>query len=57
MCPVCLTAAVMTAAGSASGAGLLAVVVARWRRLRQWLLCRVVSRAAAPAQGANSPAQ
>jgi CelD/BcsL family acetyltransferase involved in cellulose biosynthesis len=37
MCPACLTAAVMTAAGTASGASLLAVIVARWRRLWQWL--------------------
>jgi len=37
MCPACLTAAVMTAAGTASGAGLLGFIVARWRRLRRWL--------------------
>lgn len=37
MCPACLTAAVLTAAGTASGAGVLALAAARWRRLRQRL--------------------
>jgi hypothetical protein len=35
MCPLCITAAVSTAAAT-SGAGVIAVVVSKWRALRRW---------------------
>jgi hypothetical protein len=42
MCPVCITTAVLSAAGAASGAGTIAVVAGKWRGLLRWFrsLCR-----------------
>jgi hypothetical protein len=37
MCPVCITTAVLSAAGATSGAGIVAATVARWRTLRRRL--------------------
>jgi hypothetical protein len=37
MCPVCVTTAALTAAGTVSTAGVMALVVGRWRSLRLWL--------------------
>jgi hypothetical protein len=37
MCPVCVTTAALTTAGAATGAGVVALVVARWRDLNRWL--------------------
>jgi hypothetical protein len=36
MCPVCVTTAVLTTAGAATGAGVVALVVGRWRDLSRW---------------------
>ena len=36
MCPVCITTAVLSAAGATSGAGVIAVAAGKWRTLRRW---------------------
>ena len=36
MCPVCITTAVLSAAGATSGAGVIAVAAGKWRALRRW---------------------
>jgi hypothetical protein len=36
MCPVCITTAVLSAAGAASGASAIAVVAGKWRGLLRW---------------------
>jgi len=38
MCPVCVTTAALTTAGAATGAGIVVLVVGRWRDLRRWLV-------------------
>ena len=37
MCPVCMTTVALTAAGAATGLGVMALVVGKWRTLRRWL--------------------
>jgi hypothetical protein len=37
MCPVCITTAVLSAAGATSGAGVIAVAAGKWRTLRRWV--------------------
>ena len=37
MCPVCVATATLTTAGAATGAGVLALVVGKWRGLRRRL--------------------
>jgi hypothetical protein len=37
MCPVCMTTAALTAVGATSGAGVMVLVVKKWRRLRHRL--------------------
>lgn len=37
MCPLCITTAALTAAGTTSGAGVLALVVSQWQTLRRRL--------------------
>ncbi len=37
MCPICLSTAVLSAAGATSGAGVIAVMVRKWRALRRRL--------------------
>jgi hypothetical protein len=36
MCPLCITTAALTAAGATSGAGVVVVAAAKWRRVRGW---------------------
>jgi hypothetical protein len=36
MCPLCVTTAVLSAAGATSGAGVIAVVASKWRALKGW---------------------
>jgi hypothetical protein len=36
MCPLCITTAALSAAGAASGAGVLAVAANKWRTLQRW---------------------
>jgi hypothetical protein len=36
MCPVCITTAVLSAAGATSGAGLIAAAAGKWRTLQCW---------------------
>jgi len=36
MCPLCITTAVLSAAGATSGAGLIAVAASRWLTLKRW---------------------
>jgi hypothetical protein len=41
MCPLCITTAVVSAAGVTSGAGVLAAAASKWRTLHSWLCgCR-----------------
>jgi hypothetical protein len=37
MCPLCITTAVLSAAGATSGAGAIGVVAGKWRTLQQWI--------------------
>ena len=40
MCPVCITTAVLSAAGATFGAGVMAVIAVatgKWRAVRRWL--------------------
>jgi hypothetical protein len=46
MCPLCITAAALSAAGAASGAGVIAVAASRWRTVQRWFMqkaCRLRS--------------
>jgi len=36
VCPLCITTAVMSAAGATSGAGVIAVAARKWRTLQRW---------------------
>ena len=36
MCPLCITTALLSAAGATSGAGALGLVGGKWRTLQQW---------------------
>ena len=36
MCPACITAAALTTAGAATGAGVVALVATKWRDVRRW---------------------
>lgn len=36
MCPACIMAAALTTAGAATGAGVVALMAARWRDLSAW---------------------
>lgn len=36
MCPACITTAALVAAGTASGAGAVAITVRKWRTLLGW---------------------
>jgi hypothetical protein len=48
MCPMCITTAVLSAAGASSGAGVIAVAASRWRALKRWF-CTPLGRAHCPA--------
>jgi hypothetical protein len=37
MCPVCITTAVLSAAGASSGVGVVTVALSRWRSLQRWV--------------------
>jgi hypothetical protein len=37
VCPLCITSAVLSAAGAGSAAGVAAAVAVKWRALRGWL--------------------
>jgi hypothetical protein len=43
MCPLCITTAALSVAGAASGAGVIAVAASKWRRLKNWLRCRLLA--------------
>ena len=36
MCPVCMTTVALATAGAATGAGVVTLVVGKWRDLRRW---------------------
>jgi len=38
MCPLCISAAALSVAGATSGAGVIAIIVTRWRALKTWIL-------------------
>ena len=40
MCPLCITTAVLSAAGATSGAGVVAVAASRWRTWQRWFSSR-----------------
>lgn len=40
MCPVCITTAVLSAAGATSGAGVMAVAASKWRNVQRWFCSR-----------------
>lgn len=37
MCPLCITTAVLSAAGATSGTGAIGLAVGKWRTLQQWI--------------------
>jgi hypothetical protein len=37
MCPLCITTAVVSAAGATCGAGVIAAVASKWRILQRWV--------------------
>jgi hypothetical protein len=37
MCPLCITTAVLSAAGATSGAGAIGLAAGKWRTLWQWI--------------------
>jgi hypothetical protein len=40
MCPVCITTAMLSAAGATTGASVLALTAAKWRSLQRWIRSR-----------------
>ncbi len=40
MCPLCITTALLSAAGATSGAGAIALTASKWHALQRWYRSR-----------------